>query len=82
MREAGHRVAPTDGTARPRYYDGRVTATEYRAGETKHMTYAPGQYLVHDLENIGDSVLIFTTVEFLNSANAPLPVPVHIRRQA
>ncbi len=46
------------------------------------MTYAPGQYLVHDLENIGDSVLIFTTVEFLNSANAPLPVPVHIRRQA
>jgi len=70
----------TDGTARSRYHDGRITETTYRAGDTRHMTYAAGEYLVHDLENIGDSVLIFTTVEFLNSANPPLPVPAHIRR--
>jgi hypothetical protein len=30
---------------------------------------------VHDLENIGDTELVFATVEFLNSANAALPVP-------
>ena len=72
----------TSGTARSRFLDGRVTETTYRAGDTKHMTYAAGESMVHDLENVGDSVLIFTTVEFLNSANAPLPVPDRIRRPA
>jgi hypothetical protein len=28
--------------------------------------------MLHDLENIGDTVLTFTTVEFKQSANAPL----------
>ena len=28
--------------------------------------------MTHDLENIGDTTLCFTTVEFLDSANAPL----------
>ena len=42
------------------------------AGETKHHVYGPGEYKVHDLENIGPAELIFTTVEFLDSANPPL----------
>ena len=29
---------------------------------------------MHDLENIGDQVLAFTTVEFLDSLNPPLPL--------
>jgi len=33
--------------------------------------------MVHDLENIGGTVLAFTTVELkLGSANAPLPLAV------
>jgi hypothetical protein len=28
--------------------------------------------MMHDLENIGDTELAFTTVEFLDSANPPL----------
>lgn len=29
---------------------------------------------LHDIENIGDTELVFTTVEHLDSANAPLPL--------
>src|ERR1700737_2984480 len=46
----------------------------YAAGDTKHHVYAPGEFMTHDLENIGDTPLIFATVEFLHSANAPLEV--------
>jgi hypothetical protein len=46
----------------------------YAAGETRHETYAPGEFKVHDLENIGESDLLFATVEFLDSPNAPLPI--------
>ena len=30
--------------------------------------------MTHSLENIGDTDLVFTTVEFKDSANAPLPL--------
>jgi len=49
------------------------------AGETRHETHAGGHYKVHDLENIGSTDLNFITVEFLDSANAPLPVPDSVR---
>ena len=35
--------------------------------------------MLHSVENIGDTDLLFTTVEFLQSANAPLPVPDGVR---
>ena len=34
------------------------------------------------LANIGDTELIFTTVEFLDSANAPLALPAAVRADA
>lgn len=71
-----------DGRARSRYDDGRVVETDYRAGDTRHLSFREGEYMIHDLENIGDGVLAFTTVEFLDSANAPLPVPESARRAA
>jgi beta-alanine degradation protein BauB len=37
---------------------------------------------VHDLENIGTSELHFITVEFLDSANKPLPVPDSVRMKS
>lgn len=72
----------TDGKARSHFGDGAVTETTYRAGDTKHMTYAEGDSMVHDLENIGVTRLVFTTVEFLDSANPPLLIPDSVRRAA
>jgi hypothetical protein len=34
-----------------------------------------GEYLLHDIENVGEDVLVFTTVEHVDSANPPLPLP-------
>lgn len=69
----------THGRARGYYEDGSITETTHFPGDTKHMTYGKGEYLVHAVENIGSSDLLFTTVEFLHSANAPLPVPDGVR---
>lgn len=62
------------GKARNHMSDGTHTDVEYASGDTKHFTFAKGDRLTHSLENIGDTDLIFTTVEFKNSANAPLPL--------
>ena len=51
-------------------------------GETRHETYGPGQFKVHDLENLGDKEMVFMTIEFLQSANKALPLPESVRRQA
>jgi beta-alanine degradation protein BauB len=52
----------------------RDPGISYAAGDTKHHIYAPGEFMTHDLENIGDTPLVFATVEFLRSANAILEV--------
>lgn len=64
----------TPGKARSRYFGGEVVEVEYQAGETKHYQFARGEFKMHDLENIGDTELVFTTVEFKDSANPPLPL--------
>ena len=68
-------VATTPGKARSHQQDGAVVEAAYVAGQTSRLTYGPGEFKVHDLENIGETELIFTTVEFLDSANPPLPLP-------
>lgn len=65
-------VATTAGSARSRYADGTVAEVDYEVGTTKHFTFAAGDSMTHDLENIGSTTLCFTTVEYLDSANAPL----------
>lgn len=65
-------VATTAGRARSRFADGTVSEMDYDVGTTRHFTFGKGESMTHDLENIGDTVLCFTTVEFLDSANAPL----------
>ncbi|MGX5668947.1 hypothetical protein ACWKW9_23550 [Rhizobium daejeonense] len=67
-------TAVTGGAARSHYGDGRVAETTYQAGDTKHFTFGRGEFMTHDLENIGQTDLVFTTVEFKDSANAPLVV--------
>jgi quercetin dioxygenase-like cupin family protein len=62
----------TPGEALSRYGDGRIEEVRYVAGETQHRHFAAGESMIHDLENIGTTPLIYTTVEFLDSANPPL----------
>jgi mannose-6-phosphate isomerase-like protein (cupin superfamily) len=54
--------------------DGTTREVSYSAGETRHFAFGPGEYLLHDIENVGDGPLVFTTVEHLDGANAPLPL--------
>ena len=72
-------TAVTSGRAISHTQDGGTIERHYYAGETQHERYRPGKYKVHDLENVGDNELVFTTVEFLDSANPPLPVPDSVR---
>lgn len=67
-------TAITAGTSRQHTADGTTREVTYTPGETRYFSFGPGEYLLHDLENVGDTELIFSTVEFLDSANAPLPL--------
>ena len=73
-------TALSDGRAVSHIDGGPPTIAEYSAGDTKHLSYGPGEFMIHDLANVGDTELIFTTVEFVQSANQPLPVPDTVRR--
>jgi beta-alanine degradation protein BauB len=66
----------TPGRARLYRQDGSVVESTYAAGETRHFVYGRDEYTIHDLENIGETDLCFTTVEFLDSANKPLDLSV------
>jgi beta-alanine degradation protein BauB len=70
------------GRGRQHLMDGSTVEYTYQPGETRHETYGPGEYKVHDLENIGDKELVFMTVEFLASANKPLAIPQAVRDAA
>ena len=75
-------TAVTGGRGRQHVHDGTTVEYTYAPGETRHETYRPGQFKVHDLENLGDKEMVFMTIEFLQSANKPLPLPASVRGQA
>lgn len=56
-------TAITAGTSRQHTDDGSTRIVHYTPGQTRHFTFGPGQYLLHDLENHGDTPLTFITVE-------------------
>jgi beta-alanine degradation protein BauB len=72
----------TGGRGRQHVHDGTTVEYSYTPGETRHETYAAGEFKVHDLQNIGDRDMVFMTIEFLNSANKPLPIPDTARAAA
>lgn len=67
-------TAHNAGNARSYYHDGRIVDVAHHAGETKHFTFPRGEFFIHSVENIGETELLFTTVEFKDSENAALPV--------
>jgi beta-alanine degradation protein BauB len=72
-------TAVSGGRGRQHVHDGTTVEYTYAPGETRHETYGPGEFKVHDLENLGDKEMVFMTVEFLDSANKPMPLPEHVR---
>ncbi len=67
-------TAVTAGRARSHMGDGSTVEATYKEGDTRHFVYGPGEYKIHDLENIGENELIFTTVEMKTGVNEPLPL--------
>lgn len=67
-------VAINAGKSRSNYATGVTRDADYAAGDVMHFKFAEGEFMLHDLTNIGDTELIFTTVEFKNSPNNPLRV--------
>lgn len=67
-------TAVNAGRSRQHTSDGTTREVSYGAGETRHFAFSAGEYLLHDIENVGNSELVFTTVEHLDSANAPLQI--------
>jgi hypothetical protein len=46
----------------------------YAVCETRRLSFGHAEWMVHDLVNVGDADLVFTTVEYLGSANEALPL--------
>jgi len=67
-------TAVNAGNRRQHAHDGTTRDVTYTAGETRHFHFGPGEFLLHDIENIGQTELVFTTVEHLDSDNPPLPL--------
>ena len=67
------------GKARGYFHDGRIIDVSHYVGQTKHFDFGPGEFFAHSVENIGDTDLLFTAVEFLDGPNKPLPVPDSVR---
>jgi quercetin dioxygenase-like cupin family protein len=75
-------TAVSGGRGRQHIHDGTTVEYSYVPGETRHETYGPGEFKVHDLENLGDKEMVFMTIEFLDSANKPLAIPDKVRAAA
>jgi hypothetical protein len=65
-------TAVNAGSSRQHTHDGTTRDVSYQAGETRYFHFAEGEFLLHDIENVGDTDLIFTTVEHLDSDNPAL----------
>lgn len=51
------------GRGLQRFADGSYVVRDYALGETRYLVHSPDQALVHDLENVGETLLRFVTVE-------------------
>ena len=69
----------SSGKARGYYDDGRIQEVNHFPGDTKHFTFDKGEGFNHSIMNVGNTNLLFTTVEFKNSPNDPLDIPESIK---
>jgi hypothetical protein len=59
-------VCTVPGRGIQRLSDGTMTLSEFSVGEVDFLEASPQSPLIHDLENVGDAPLRFTTIELLN----------------
>lgn len=66
-------TATSEGATRSHFSDGTTAESSVRIGDTRHYTFAAGERMIHDLENIGATPVSYVTVELkIGSANVPL----------
>lgn len=53
------------GVGRQRYVDGTTKLFRYHGGDTRYSEHSSDSPMLHDLENAGDTLLRFVTVELL-----------------
>jgi hypothetical protein len=63
----------TAGDSEQHTDDGATRRVSYQPGTTRHYTFGPGQYLMHDLNNVGSTDLVFITVEHKRQPGDPGP---------
>jgi hypothetical protein len=66
-------TALKDGVSIQHTDDGTTRRVRYRTGDTRHLKFGPGKYLLHDLCNDGPTDLEFMTVEHLRRPGEPDP---------
>jgi hypothetical protein len=59
-------VCTDPGTAVQRYTNGEQDTFDFRDGDVDFLDIAPGDRLIHDLDNVGESRLRFIAVELLD----------------
>ena len=52
------------GRGLQRFAGGTLVVRDYALGETRYLEHSPDNPLIHDLENVGGTVLRFVTVAF------------------
>ena len=67
------------GKTRGWYDDGRIQDVTHFPGDTSHFRFAAGEKFTHCIQNTGDTELLYTTVEFLDSANPPYKIPASVK---
>ena len=65
-------TALSAGRARSYYDTGSVRDCDYQVGDTEHFKFGDEDYMLHNLVNIGETALLFVTVEHKGGANAAL----------
>ena len=67
-------TAMTHGRLLQRSHDGTTYVSDYEPGSTGYHELGDGEFGLHDLENVGDTTMVVTTVEFKDGPNEPLDV--------
>jgi hypothetical protein len=63
----------TAGESEQHSEDGATRRVSYEAGTTRHFAFGPGEYLLHDLKNVGPTELVFISVEHQRDPDDPGP---------
>jgi hypothetical protein len=72
-------TTPSTGIARGYYQDGRICDVHHYPGETRFFDQDEEDFFIHAIENVGDTDLIFVTVEFLDVGKPKLGLEDHVR---